>query len=754
MPTSLPIPRELTPPPPKPRVEAFVPARRTPTADRVLIAVALAFIASAAAVGLGIPGLSFLHGPAREEMRGRLALALLACGVGAIATHAATARWARRSSALRSGFQAIVGTCTDAVVGCDARGHITVFNPAAERLLGWRASEILGQSLTRLLPERYHSEFRNRLSFLGAAGSVGLVGESRVLRAMTSTGDEISVEAALTGWDGERGPEFAAVLRDAGTWAKIEAQLRLSEQLLRQLPEAIVLTDVEGRIVRWMGRAEQVFGFSSSQVTGTPIDRLLDPTYRAAMTPAEVSKLRRGEGPAELPFVRRDGTPLHVASSASVVMDGDGKRSYLVHIFRDVSERRRAEQLLGHTEEKFRTLVETAQEVIVTVSPEGLITSLNPAFERTLGWPVRDWLGRHYSHLLHPEDLVTTESATATALRGGSPSLVVARTRTRDGRWRYLETTGRPLVIGGRIAGVLAIARDVTERKAAEAAQAAAQANLEAQVGARTAELREANERLRREAAGRQKVAAVLAERTRQLESSNEDLERFAYVASHDLQEPLRMVTSYVQLLQEKYVTRLDADARQFIDYAVDGTRRMRELIVSLLEFSRRACREQEKRAVKSADALREAAQNLSTLFRETGGHLEEGELPEVTADPTQLTEIFQNLVGNALKYRGADPPRIRVEARQAGGAWEFHVSDNGIGIDPRYQERIFLPFRRGPGADRCAGTGIGLAICKRIVERHGGRIGVRSEAGKGSTFIFSLPATSPAGNAAEGKEE
>lgn len=730
-----------------------MPARRSVAIDGWFVAAAATLFLAAAAIGLGLPGVPALEGPARSEFRRGLALALTAGAVAAAASHAVFARWVRRAQIWRTGYHAILGTSTDAVVGCDANGIIKTFNPAAEQMFGWKASHIVGQPVTRLIPERYRAAFLERISFLRLSGESRLGGESRVVEALTSSGAEITVEVALTGWDGENGPEFAGVLRDAGRWARIDAQLRLSDQLLLQLPESIVLTDLGGRIVRWMGRASQVFGYSAAQVVGTPIDRLLEPSYRAALTPAEVANMRKGDYPSEVPCVRRDGTPVHVATSASVVLDTEGRPAYLIHILRDVSERRRAEELLGHSEQKYRQLFESADELIVTVTPDGLIASLNPAFERTLGWSRKDWLGKHYSQLVHPDDLAKAEQSTATALRGKAPSPAIVRAKTRGGLWRYLESIGRPLVIGGRIAGVLVIARDVTERWLAEAARAAAQAQLEQKVEERTRELREANERLSREAAERQRVASELATQRLQLERSNEDLERFAYVASHDLQEPLRMVTSYVQLLNEKFGPRLPTDAHEFMGHAIDGTRRMRTLIVSLLEFSRRACREQILRPVLAADALREALLNLRPLIQERGALVAQGELPEVTADAIQLTEVFQNLISNALKYRGPEPPRIRIESRREGDFWEFFISDNGIGIEPRFQERIFLPFRRGPGAELCEGTGIGLAICKRIVERHGGRIGVRSEFGKGSTFFFSLPFTPPAGAAGPARE-
>lgn len=231
-------------------------------------------------------------------------------------------------------------------------------------------------------------------------------------------------------------------------------------------------------------------------------------------------------------------------------------------------------------------------------------------------------------------------------------------------------------------------------------------------------------------------------ERTQELRRSNEELQRFAYVASHDLQEPLRIVASFTQLLAQRYKGRLDRDADELIDYAVDGANRMRALIEDLLAYSRVGGQELHRSRVPLDDVLERVRATLDPTIRETGASVTHDALPVVSADPMQIEQLLQNLVANAIKFRRPDTPtRVHVSARRGDdGAWEIGVEDNGIGIRPEHQDRIFVIFQRLHSREEYAGTGIGLAICHRIVERHGGRIWVESSPGAGSTFRFTLP--------------
>ncbi|HYT10152.1 MAG TPA: ATP-binding protein, partial [Mycobacteriales bacterium] len=244
---------------------------------------------------------------------------------------------------------------------------------------------------------------------------------------------------------------------------------------------------------------------------------------------------------------------------------------------------------------------------------------------------------------------------------------------------------------------------------------------------------------------------AALEARTEDLQRSNSELEQFAYVASHDLQEPLRKVASFSQLLQRRYAGQLDERADQYIAFAVDGAKRMQILINDLLAFSRVGRMVREHVEVEAGELVAQAVANLSLAVEEAGAEVTVDELPRVSGDVSLLTAVFQNLIGNAIKFRGAGPPRVRVGVRDAGAEWEFSVADNGIGIEPEYAERIFVIFQRLHPKEAYPGTGIGLALCRKIVDYHGGRIWLDAEASPGTTFRFTLPKPEPAEHAGAG---
>ncbi|MFQ5956632.1 MAG: ATP-binding protein [Candidatus Brocadiales bacterium] len=247
-------------------------------------------------------------------------------------------------------------------------------------------------------------------------------------------------------------------------------------------------------------------------------------------------------------------------------------------------------------------------------------------------------------------------------------------------------------------------------------------------------------EELRGEVEGRKKAQEKLKRTVADLERSNEELQQFAYVASHDLQEPLRMVASYTQLLGRRYKGKLDSDADDFINFAVDGANKMHRLIQDLLQYSRVSTKGKPFKPTDSSDVMEQAVENLQTAIEESGAVVTHDSLPSVMTDASQLSRVFQNLIGNAIKFHSDRKPKAHVSAVDKGKEWQFSVRDNGIGIDPQYFERIFAIFQRLHTKEEYSGTGIGLAVCKRIVGRHGGRIWVESELGKGSTFYFTLP--------------
>jgi signal transduction histidine kinase len=283
------------------------------------------------------------------------------------------------------------------------------------------------------------------------------------------------------------------------------------------------------------------------------------------------------------------------------------------------------------------------------------------------------------------------------------------------------------------------------ERRAAEAALEEQRSRLEEIVAERTRALRETNEKIEAEIAERNLAAARLDDTMDKLARSNEELQHFAYVASHDLKEPLRKIQSFATLLQLRCAAGLDAQGREFMAYMVDAANRMQRLIDDMLIFSRAGSSELVLEPTDLHALVLRVLSDISTRIAETGAEVDVGNLPTLPVHAVYLGLVFQNLIANAIKFQGDNPPRVRIAAERSGPDWKFSVKDNGIGIDPRHFSRLFLLFQRLHSRAEYPGTGIGLAVCKRIIERHGGRIWVESQVGQGATFYFTLPAGGPA---------
>jgi PAS domain S-box-containing protein len=506
-----------------------------------------------------------------------------------------------------------------------------------------------------------------------------------------------------------RGPK-GQILRWFGTntdISKTEESGAKYRGLLEAAPDAMVVVNQSGEIVLLNVRAEKEFGYNRDELLGQQVrtiipkgfaERLIADGTRSA---AEALAQQIGTG-IELSGLRKNGSDFPIEIMLSPLDSAEG--ILVTAAIRDISVRKAAEKHLGQMEGRYRGLLEAAPDAMVVVSQTGEIVLLNVQAENQFGYSRDELLGRQVKTII-PEGFA--ERLVADALRSAEDALaqqigtgIELSGLRRNGSLFPIEIMLSPLESAEGLL-VTAAVRDITARKTAE---------------------------------------ADLLSKVEELKRSNEELGQFAYIASHDLQEPLRMVASYTQLLSKRYKGKLDSDADEFIAFAVDGADRMQRLIQDLLAYSRAGTKGNDLSDTSSEKALQRALTNLREAIRESGAMVTHDPIPAVLADEMQLTQLFQNLVGNAIKYQKGGVPRVHVSAaRNDENRWMFSIKDNGLGIDPQYFERIFGMFQRLHKRDEFAGTGIGLAICKKIVERHGGNISVESQPGQGSTFRFSL---------------
>lgn len=398
----------------------------------------------------------------------------------------------------------------------------------------------------------------------------------------------------------------------------------------------------------------------------------------------------------------RPGHGIAIAEMRVVPIEWEGGSAFLATL-RDITERKLTEEALRTSEETLRIIFNSVSEAIFIFGLDGVVMNVNDkalqlfsiSRERAQSLSVADFLGTPESPL---DDLARIWCGVV----AGESHDFTCRARKLSGEPQEMSLDirlGRCILDEQEV--VLGTARDVTERT---------------------------------------RFLQALEQQAAELARSNEELERFAYIASHDLQEPLRNIVSFAQLIQRRYMGQLDEDADVYINFLVDGANRMSQLISDLLEFSRVGIKGRPFQETDCAQVLGMVLRNLDSTIRENGASVIVNDLPVVLADESQLLQLFQNLLANAIKFRSSEPPMVNICCSQEKDYWLFAVSDNGIGIAPDSQERIFQVFQRLHTVDRYAGSGIGLAICKRIVERHNGRIWVTSEEGRGSTFFFTLP--------------
>jgi PAS domain S-box-containing protein len=613
----------------------------------------------------------------------------------------------------KSLLTSVVRSSDDAIIVKDLAGIIIYWNNGAERLYRYTAKEVVGKPISILIPAEQSDEVPEILERI-RRGESGL---HYSIKRKRKDSVIIDVSLSISPLMDEGGTIIGAttiardVTAEVATRRMAEERLNTASQYARSLIESsldpLVTISADGKITD-VNEATVI-------VTGMPRERLVGTDFSDYFT--EPEKARNGYQQVfakgfvtdyPLTIRHQDGHLTDVLYNASVYKDVRGNVLGVFAAARDITIQKQAFRYA-------RNLIESSLDPLVTISADGKITDVNEATVKVTGVPRNKLVGTDFSiYFTEPEKAREGyQQAFANSFVTDYPLTI----RHRDGRLTdVLYNASVFMDTDGKVLGIFAAARDITARKMAEE------------------ELKKVNEQLENR----------IQERTLDLERSNAELQQFAYVASHDLQEPLRMVTAYLGLMNKKYGNELNPQAKEYMSTAVDGAERMRQLIDDLLLYSRIDSRGSKLVPVDMNRVAWTVENNLHVSILEAKGEVVFDSLPTVMADEQQMVQVLQNLIGNAIKYHSTEPPRVEVFVRPNGQEWIFSVRDNGIGIDPQYHDKLFKMFQRLHTKDEYPGTGIGLTISKKIVERHGGRIWVESEVGKGSTFFFSLPERGP----------
>ncbi|HIH94480.1 TPA: PAS domain S-box protein, partial [Methanosarcina acetivorans] len=595
--------------------------------------------------------------------------------------------------------RSLIEASLDPLVTIGADGKITDVNSSTETITGYSRDELIGTDFSDYFtePEKAKEGYRHVFQ-------KGLVRDyplevlhrdrhiTHVLYNASVYRDEI----------GEVIGVFAAA-RDITELKKAEEKIKTLVSAVESSDDAVITMSLDGMITSWNKGAERVYGYPAEEILGKKMS-VLEPANLKGEIKQLIERIKQGEGINHYETVRlkKDSTLVDISVALSPVFDDSGKIIALSAIARDITERKKAEEALRLSNIYNRSLLEASLDPLVTIGPDGKITDVNKATEQITGYSRGELIGTDFTnYFTEPEK---AKEGYQQVFRKGAVLDYALEIQHRNGSVTpVLYNASIYRDESGQVIGVFAAARDVTELKKAE---------------------------------------KILELKLEELARSKADLEQFAYVSSHDLQEPLRMIASYLQLLQRRYQGELDERADKYIYFAVDGASRMQSLINDLLEFSRVTTKAREFEPTDCESILNYVLSDLEVSIKENEATVSYDSLPEIMADGTQLTQVFQNLISNAIKFRSKEAPKIHVSAEKEDDKWRFSVQDNGIGINPKYSEKIFEVFKRLHKREEYPGTGIGLSICKKIIERHGGDIWVKSEPGRGSTFYFTLPAS------------
>jgi PAS domain S-box-containing protein len=609
-------------------------------------------------------------------------------------------------------YRGLLEAAPDAMVVVNQSGEIVLLNVQAEKQFGYRRDELVGQKVKNIIPEGFAERLIADGTRSAAEALAQQIGTGIELSGRRKDGSEFPIEIMLSPLESAKGTLVTAAIRNITVRKDAETHLAQMEGryrgLLEAAPDAMVVVNQSGEIVLLNVQAEKQFGYRRDELVGQKVKNIIPEGFAERLiadgtrSAAEALAQQIGTG-IELSGRRKDGSEFPIEIMLSPLESAEG--TLVTAAIRNISMRKDAETHLAQMEGKYRGLLEAAPDAMVVVNQDGEIVLLNVQAEKQFGYRRDELVGQKVKNIIpegFAERLIADGTRSATeALAQQIGTGIELSGRRKDGSEFPIEIMLSPLESAeGTL--VTAAIRNITVRKDAD---------------------------------------LQLVKKVEELNRSNEELQQFSYVASHDLQEPLRMVASYTQLLASRYKGKLDTDADEFIGFAVDGCNRMQGLIQDLLAYSRSGTDGKVLHERSSENALNNALKNLSGTIEESGAVVTHGALPVITTDDTQLAQVFQNLVGNAIKYHGTEAPAVHISAtRNELDEWTFSVRDNGLGIEAQYFERIFILFQRLHGRTEFKGTGIGLAICKKIVEGLGGRIWVESQVGKGSTFYFALP--------------
>ena len=610
---------------------------------------------------------------------------------------------------------AILNSANYTIISTDASGIIKTFNRAAQQILGYSVEEVVGKVTPAIIHDPLEVEHISEVLYqeLGVKIEPGF----EVFVAKPSRGIADENEWTYIRKDGSRFPVllsvtalfdsnenitgFLGIAQDISDRKQAEKELRDLTTAMQNAVEGISRLDIEGRYLNMNRAYANKCGYEPEEMIGLEWPITVHPDDVEMLMLAYQEMLSSGKVEVEARGVRKNGSFFYKQLTMVKACDEQGTFNGHHCFMKDITERKLTERALQESESKYRQIVELAEEGIWVIDGNARTTYANRAMARMLGYEELEMFGRSLFDFMD-EQAIQLANDNMELRRQGIAQRYEFRLKNQDGKdvWTYMSTS--PVMDEkGNLLSSCTLVYNITERKKAD---------------------------------------RQMLQLTEDLKRSNEELEQFAYVASHDLQEPLRAVTSYTQLLADRYQGNLDEKADKYINYIVDGATRMQQLINDLLAYSRLGTRGQEFEPTDCNAAVQQSLCNLQIAIAEKKAVITCDAMPTVMADESQLVQLFQNLIANSIKFCRQDIPLIDIAARRQENEWLFYVRDNGIGIAPEYADRIFIIFGRLHGRREYSGTGIGLAMCKRIVERHGGRIWVESQEGKGATFYFSIP--------------